>query len=86
MPTLEEDKVRARVRDVIAHVAPGDVTEFTPDARLIDDLDYHSLALLELAFALEEEYGLPPIDDVIAAQITTVGDVEQYILSQLSEQ
>jgi len=83
MPILEEDKVRARVRDLVANLSPGHVTEFAPDARLVDDLDYHSLALLELAFALEEEYGLPPIDEVIAAQITTVADIERYVLSQL---
>lgn len=68
-----------------ARLAPAAPAEVGPDSRLVDDLEYQSLALLELAFALEEEYGLAPIDEAIAARILTVGDIEGYILTQLRQ-
>jgi acyl carrier protein len=85
MTTVEDDQVRARVRAIVADLAPAKEPEVRPDSRLIDDLEYQSLALLELAFALEEEYSLPPIDEAIASQIRTVTDIEGYILMELRE-
>ena len=83
--TAEDNHVRARVRAIAARLAPAAPAEVGSQARLVDDLEYQSLALLELAFALEEEYGLAPIDEAIAARIRTVGDIEGYILTQLRQ-
>jgi acyl carrier protein len=55
------------------------------EARLVDDLQYHSLALLELAFTLEDEFDLEPIDEKTAQQIVTMGDVEDYVIGKLRE-
>lgn len=85
MATAEDIQVRARVRAIVARLAPAAQAEVRPQSRLVDDLEYQSLALLELAFALEEEYGLAPIDEAIAAQIHTVSDIEGYILMELRE-
>ena len=73
------------MRAIVVGVAPAQQAEVRPDSRLVDDLEYQSLALLELAFALEEEYGLPPIDGAIAAQIHTVSDIENLVLTALRE-
>ena len=86
MATAEDDQVLTRVRTTVADLAPEARAEVRADSRLVDDLGYHSLALLELAFALEEEYGLPSIDEAIASQIHTVSDIEGYILMALREQ
>jgi acyl carrier protein len=85
MAVIEEDQVRARIRDLVANLSPAEAPEIMPDSRLVNDLEYQSLALLELAFALEEEYDLPPIDEAIASQIVMVSDIEEYVLSQLKE-
>jgi acyl carrier protein len=85
MATAEDDQVRASVRATVADLAPEARAEIRADSRLVDDLGYHSLALLELAFALEEEYSLPSIDEAIASQIHTVSDIEGYILMVLRE-
>jgi acyl carrier protein len=53
--------------------------------RLAEDLEYHSLALVELAFALEEEFDLPPLEQDDVRSIRTVDDVTDYVLSHLGE-
>lgn len=72
------------IRMMVSQFAPADIDGLTPDTRLIEDLGYHSLALLELAFALEDEFNLPPLDGETAANILTVGDVEKLVAQRLS--
>lgn len=79
-----EADVRASVRDVIRELAPGAEGEPPQDATLIEGLGYHSLALLELAFTLEDEFDLEPIDEETARRIRTVRDVENHVVRELS--
>jgi acyl carrier protein len=72
------------IRKMLRQFAPGDVDHLTPDTRLIDDLGYHSLALLELAYALEDEFGLPPMDEETARDVITVRDIEDLVAQRLS--
>jgi acyl carrier protein len=72
------------IRRIVSQLAPANVDGLTPDARLIEDLGYHSLALLELAFALEDEFSLPPLDEQTARKIRTVRDVEDLVAERLS--
>ena len=79
-----EAEVRALIRTIILELAPSpDVTD-VEDAHLIDMLGYHSLGLLELAFTLEDEFGLPPISEEQGRAIQTVRNVEDYVVAQLS--
>jgi acyl carrier protein len=80
---MTESDVRTTVRYWVRELAPGPEGWGTSDPVLIDDLDYHSLALLELAFALEDEFDLPPIEEEDAQNIHTAGDVEDYVVAQL---
>jgi acyl carrier protein len=50
---------------------------------LVEDLEYHSLALIELSFTLEDEFDLNNIDESVARRITTVGDIEEYVVSEV---
>jgi acyl carrier protein len=80
------EQVHAIISQVSGELAPaGTDGVITADARLVDDLGYHSLALLELAFTIEDEFSLDPIDAETAAGIVTVGDVEDYVAAQLRE-
>lgn len=72
------------IRKMLRQFAPAQVDDLTPDTRLIDDLGYHSLALLELAYALEDEFGLPPLDEETARDIVTVRDIEDLVAQRLS--
>jgi acyl carrier protein len=77
------EQVPNKVRSIIVELAPeGDEPE-NDDARLVEDLRYHSLALMELAFALEDEYDLAPIDEHTARRIRTVHDVVQHVMNEL---
>ncbi len=77
-----DEEARALVGAIVSDLSP---TKAEPvlGARLVDDLGYHSLALLELAFALEDEFNLPTIDEATARSIITVADVERHVLTTL---
>jgi acyl carrier protein len=74
---------RARVRSIILQVAPNPGGVQTGETKLVDHLEYHSLALLELGFTLEDEFDLPPIDQAQVQDITTVEEVEDLVLELL---
>ena|SRR5258708_872953 len=77
-----EGDLRKAVRSVILEIAPNANLQPLDSARLVDDLGYHSLALLELAFALEDEFDLPPIDEPTARKIVTLKDVESHVVKE----
>ncbi len=82
---LSEDVVRAKVLTVISDMAPKQDVTVTAQSILIQDLGYHSLALMEVAFALEDEFDLDPIDEKTARQITTVGAVQDLVIKKLAD-
>lgn len=53
------------------------------ETMLVEDLGYHSLALLELGFTMEDEFDLPPIDQAQVQHIRTVEEVEDLVLDLL---
>ncbi|WP_055483320.1 phosphopantetheine-binding protein [Sphaerimonospora mesophila] len=79
-----EQDVRAYVSEIVLELAPNpDQAEARAGSRLVEDLGFHSLALLELAFTLEDEFDLPPIDENTARQITTIDAVAGHVVSNL---
>ncbi|WP_327140617.1 acyl carrier protein [Nocardia sp. NBC_01327] len=54
-----EPAVAARIRDIVAAMAPQPPAEFADTQRLIEDLGYDSLRLMELTVVLERSFGLP---------------------------
>lgn len=82
-----EREVRETITSIIRQLAP-DPNDYdgTVDVRLVDDLGFHSLALLELAFAIEDDFDLPPIDEETGRGIRTSEQVIAYVLGQLREQ
>lgn len=76
------EAVLALIREIIEDLAPTKDT-LGRDTRLVEDLGFHSLALLELAFSLEDEFVLPTIGEETARAIRTVGDVEDHVLGAL---
>ncbi len=83
--SFDDQSVRENIRQIILEIAPSEsVTELKPEHRLVDDLQYHSLALMELAFTLEDEFALEPITEEEAQKIRTAGDVEAYVVAELT--
>lgn len=77
-----EEQLRNAVRAIIVELAPQRKGEFETSARLTEDLGYHSLALLELAFSLEDEFALSPLDEATARRIQTVNDVLDHVVTE----
>lgn len=81
----EAEEVRKTVLGIIQQLAP-EPGRFDPakDLHLVDDLGFHSLALLELAFAIEDDFDLPPIDEETGRGIRTTEQVLEYVIGQLT--
>ena len=80
-----EEEVGSTIRELILELAPSPEAAANDDARLAEDLGFHSLALLELAFSLEDEFDLPPIDEETARRITTIPSVQEHVLEILRD-
>jgi acyl carrier protein len=78
-----EAAVRAGIQKIVKELAPNPQATTLEHARLTEDMEYHSLALLELAFALEDEFDLPPMDEATARKISTVQDVQNHVVGVL---
>jgi acyl carrier protein len=81
---FDEQAIRKTVRQCIAELAPNqNINELKAEHKLVEDLEYHSLALMEMAFTLEDEFHLDPISESDAQSIRTAGDVEEYVVNEL---
>lgn len=70
-----------RVKEIIREQLNLEGVEITETSSFKDDLGADSLDLFELVMAFEEEYGIEiPTEDL--EQITTVGEVIEYIKSK----
>jgi acyl carrier protein len=71
-----------RIRGVVARQLGVEVSEVLPDASLQEDLGADSLELVELLMALEDEFDIE-VPEEVAETITTISDVERYIIEHL---
>jgi acyl carrier protein len=78
-----EEALRESVRAIVLELAPEADESVADTARLVDDLGYHSLALLELAFTLEDQFDLEPIEEQQARNIATIEDVANHVITEL---
>lgn len=78
--TDQPNQVAIDVKGLIASMSPREMPLVAPQARLIEDLGYDSLALIELAVAIENRFGIDAISDEQAMGIATVGDLESLVL------
>lgn len=82
--TFEETSMR-----VMALVTKRAPEPLGPDvdiatANFIDDLGYHSVALIELGFAVEEEFGLEPIEPEDVEDVVTPADLARFVAARLA--
>ena len=73
------DEITTGVRKIIGEMCPLGRREVGPDDRIMDDLGYDSMGIVELAVVLESEFALEPIEDEQAIDLVTVGDVETLV-------
>jgi acyl carrier protein len=72
-----------RIRGVVARQLGVERADVVPDASLYEDLGADSLELVELLMTLEDEFDIEVPEDV-AETITTIADVERYLIEHLT--
>ncbi len=72
------EAIASRVHTIIGEQLEVNTDELVPEANLLDDLGADSLDVVELAMALEDEFGLQVPDEDLE-NIRTVQDIVDYI-------
>lgn len=75
------EELDRRVRKLVGDLCPLGPREPGLEDRLMEDLGYDSMALVELALLVESEFELPPISDQRAMDVVTVGDIVELVRS-----
>ena len=70
------------VAGMIAKQLKKDVSEVTPDKRLVEDLKADSANVMVLIMDLEDQFNMT-VDDAAITTLRTVGDVVKYIEERL---
>jgi acyl carrier protein len=76
---LRLDLVPIVVGQVVRLISPERPAEVTTEQELVTDLGFHSLALAELGFTLEDLFGLDAITPERAMSMRSVGDIVALI-------
>ena len=79
---MEEKEIREKVVNVVKDKLGVDESAIVDSASYVNDLGADSLALVDIAMALEDEFGVKIPDEDIN-KITTVGATISYIKEHL---
>ena len=79
---MEEKEIRAKVAEIIKDKLGVEDSKIVDEAKYVEDLGADSLSLVDIAMALEDEFGMKIPDEDIE-KITTVGSTIQYIKDNL---
>jgi acyl carrier protein len=83
--TVDAEQVADVIQEVVRLIAPTGPASIAPDLQLIHDLGFHSLALAELGFTLEDLFSLDAVTPEQAMTLSTVGDVVTLIGKALAD-
>ncbi|GAA2117192.1 hypothetical protein GCM10009759_63370 [Kitasatospora saccharophila] len=73
------ETIGAQVRKLVGEMSPLGARTAQSDDRLVEDLGYDSLAVIELSLQLEATFALQPMAQGTAVDITTVGGIERLV-------
>lgn len=79
---MNREELMERIKEIIADKLGVDIDEVTDDADLIDDLDADSLDLVDLAMAIEDEFGVTIADEELE-KIRTVKDIFKELYEKI---
>ncbi len=81
---LDKETIFQKVKEVIQDTLQNKQVEITPASNLVEDLKADSLAIVTMAYSLEDELAVE-IPDMDLEKLTTVDSVVQYILRRLQQ-
>ncbi|MCD0453480.1 phosphopantetheine-binding protein [Actinocorallia sp. API 0066] len=76
---MSSEEILTGVRRIIGEMCPLGARDVAPADRIMEDLGYDSMAVVELALVLEAEFALEPIDEEQAIDLVTVEDVAELV-------
>lgn len=79
---MSREEILATLRELAVEVLEADPSAITEDARLAEDLDADSLALVEMVMALEDHYGISIPEDELEG-VHTVGDTIDVVAARV---
>ncbi|MGC0366677.1 acyl carrier protein [Rhodococcus sp. 27YEA15] len=77
--------VADRTRVLIARMAPETPSSVADDQRLVEDLGFDSIRLMELVMALETSFALTPLNQEQLVEVLRVNDVIDLIAGHVTE-
>jgi len=75
------DRMRDRIRDLVANQLGVDVGEVGPEASILDDLGADSLDVVELVMSLEDAFDIEVPDEDVEG-MRTVADIQRYVIQR----
>lgn len=82
---MDIETLRSTVRRIVGELSPLGPRQARPQDRLVDELGYDSLGVIELSLRLEQEFDLGQENGPEGhPDITTVADIEDFVAQRLS--
>jgi len=75
---MTEQEILAGLGEIVEEIAGVPADEVTPGKSFVDDLDIDSLAMVEIAVAAQDKFGVEIPDDQLK-DLTTVQDVVNFV-------
>ena len=74
----QEEKMTEKVKEILSQYVEVDMDDVTEDSRLAEDLGLTSFSMMSMMGDFEEAFGIA-VDETELTEISTVGDVIEYI-------
>jgi acyl carrier protein len=75
---MTQEEILAGLGEIVDEIAGVPADEVTPEKTFVDDLDIDSLAMVEIAVAAQDKFGVEIPDDQLK-DLKTVQDVIDYV-------
>jgi acyl carrier protein len=75
---MTEQEILGGLGEIVEEIAGVPADEVTPAKSFVDDLDIDSLAMVEIAVAAQDKFGVEIPDDQLK-DLTTVQDVVNFV-------
>jgi acyl carrier protein len=75
---MTEQEILAGLGEIVEEIAGVPADEVTPGKSFVDDLDIDSLAMVEIAVAAQDKFGVEIPDDQLK-DLATVQDVVNFV-------
>jgi aconitate hydratase len=83
--SMDHEAIEETIHRVVLGRAPRRPAVLRPDTRLVHDLGFDSLGLLEVAVAIESAFGLAPIPGDSLMSVSTVGHIQELVAQAIGE-